>query len=113
MLSLRLSAVAIVALALSTPSTAATGATAEAVSADDLHAALMASEAYPTAAQCGTCHPRHYREWSVSQHAYTQISPVFNAMQGKIIELTNGTNGDFCIRCHTPIGMITRASRSS
>ena len=33
------------------------------------------------------------------------MSPVFNAMHGKILKLTNGTNGDFCIRCHTPVGM--------
>jgi hypothetical protein len=33
------------------------------------------------------------------------MSPVFNAMHAKIMKLTNGTNGDFCIRCHTPVGM--------
>ena len=26
-------------------------------------------------------------------------------MSSKLIELTNGTLGDFCIRCHTPVGM--------
>ena len=60
---------------------------------------------FPSANTCGTCHPDHYREWSVSQHAYAQMSPVFNAMHGTILKLTNGTNGDFCIRCHTPVGM--------
>jgi hypothetical protein len=33
------------------------------------------------------------------------MSPVFNAMHGTVLKLTNGTNGDFCIRCHTPVGM--------
>ena len=33
------------------------------------------------------------------------MSPVFNAMNGAILKLTNGTNGDFCIRCHTQVGM--------
>jgi hypothetical protein len=33
------------------------------------------------------------------------MSPVFNAMHATILKLTNGTNGDFCIRCHTPVGM--------
>jgi len=60
---------------------------------------------FPSANTCATCHPDQYREWSVSQHAYAQMSPVFNAMHGRILELTNGTNGDFCIRCHTPVGM--------
>ena len=46
-----------------------------------------------------------YREWSVSAHSYAQMSPVFNAMHATILKITNGTNGDFCIRCHTPVGM--------
>jgi hypothetical protein len=33
------------------------------------------------------------------------MSPVFNAMSGTVIKLTSGTNGDFCIRCHSPVGM--------
>ncbi len=60
---------------------------------------------YPSASECKQCHPDHYREWSVSPHAYAQMSPVFNSMQATILAITNGTNGDFCIRCHTPVGM--------
>jgi nitrate/TMAO reductase-like tetraheme cytochrome c subunit len=60
---------------------------------------------FPSANTCATCHPDHYREWSVSQHAYAQLSPAFNAMHGVIRKRTQGTNGDFCIRCHTPVGM--------
>lgn len=70
-----------------------------------MHARLLAEDPYPSAKQCGQCHPRHYREWSVSAHAYAQLSPVFNAMQNAVRKLTNGTMGDFCIRCHTPVGM--------
>ncbi|MEX0741589.1 MAG: multiheme c-type cytochrome, partial [Phycisphaeraceae bacterium] len=71
----------------------------------DMHEELLVKDAYPSARECGVCHPKHYEDWSVSSHAYAQISPVFNAMQGKVSKLTNGTNGDFCIRCHTPVGM--------
>lgn len=70
------------------------------------HARVFQEEGrFPSANTCATCHPDHYREWSVSQHAYSQISPVFNAFHGRILQITNGTNGDFCIRCHTPVGM--------
>ncbi len=72
---------------------------------DDPHLPLFDASQYPSAAECGTCHPAHYREWSVSPHAYAMVSPVFNAMHETILILTNGSNGDFCIRCHTPIGM--------
>ena len=71
----------------------------------DPHQQLFLEERFPSAQSCMTCHPRHYREWSVSPHAYAQLSPVFNSMHAKILKLTNGTSGDFCIRCHTPVGM--------
>jgi nitrate/TMAO reductase-like tetraheme cytochrome c subunit len=69
------------------------------------HEKLFVEDEYPSAATCRTCHPSHYREWSVSSHAYAQLSPVFNAMQATVTKLTSGSNGDFCIRCHTQVGM--------
>jgi hypothetical protein len=72
---------------------------------DKAHAKFFLNNRFPSATMCGECHPKHYRQWSVSQHAYAQMSPVFNAMHGKLLKLTNGTSGDFCIRCHTPVGM--------
>ena len=69
------------------------------------HAQLFESGRFPSALQCGKCHPTQFRQWSVSQHSYAQLSPIFNAMQGKIDKGVNGTNGDFCIRCHTQVGM--------
>ncbi|MGH1362695.1 MAG: multiheme c-type cytochrome [Calditrichia bacterium] len=69
------------------------------------HDALFAESRFPSASTCKTCHASHYEEWSVSAHAYAQLSPVFNAMHAEIVQRTNGTNGDFCIRCHTPVGM--------
>jgi hypothetical protein len=69
------------------------------------HEKLFLENRFPSATACRTCHPSHFDEWSVSQHAYAQLSPIFNAMAGKISKLTNGTNGDFCIRCHTQVGM--------
>ena len=33
------------------------------------------------------------------------MSPVFNSMHATLLKATSGTNGDFCIRCHTQIGM--------
>lgn len=73
--------------------------------ADSAHTKLLVEERFPSANTCQTCHPEQFREWAVSQHAYAQLSPVFNAFQGTITKLSNGTNGDFCIRCHTQVGM--------
>jgi nitrate/TMAO reductase-like tetraheme cytochrome c subunit len=69
------------------------------------HLELFAESRYPSANTCKVCHEDHYKEWSVSQHAYAQLSPIYMAMQNKINQLSNGTNGDFCIRCHNQVGM--------
>jgi hypothetical protein len=68
------------------------------------HADLFIENDYPSATTCATCHPKHYKEWSVSQHSYAQLSPVYLSFSSFTNEITSGTNGDFCFRCHTPIG---------
>ncbi len=88
-------------------SAASVGFAAESGVASDVHRRLLAESRFPSASECQNCHPNHYEEWSSSQHAYSQMSPVFNAMHGEMLKRTNGTLGDFCIRCHTPIGMQT------
>ena len=59
---------------------------------------------YPTAAQCGECHTQIYEEWSSSQHAYASISPMFHKFEQKFQDLTQGTVGTFCVRCHQQAG---------
>ncbi len=59
---------------------------------------------FPSAKQCGACHPRQYEQWARSMHAYAQHSPVFEAFNLTLLERTGGTLGTFCSRCHTPIG---------
>lgn len=59
---------------------------------------------FPSAKQCAQCHPKQYREWSRSMHAYAQQSPIFEAFNLTLIERTAGTIGTFCTRCHTQIG---------
>jgi hypothetical protein len=59
---------------------------------------------YPTAAQCGECHKQIYEEWSSSNHAYASISPMFHKFEQKFQELTQGTVGTFCVRCHQQVG---------
>ncbi len=73
-------------------------------SAEAEHLNLFVENRYPSANTCGVCHPKHYREWSVSQHAYAQLSPIYLSLNNKINQLSNGSNGDFCLRCHSPVG---------
>lgn len=68
---------------------------------------------YPTAAQCGQCHKQIYDEWASSQHAYASISPMFHAFEQKFQELTQGTVGTFCVRCHQQVGTQLGESRET
>jgi hypothetical protein len=55
--------------------------------------------------RCKTCHPRHYREWASSMHAYAAEDPVFQAMNRRGQRETQGELGDFCVRCHAPLAL--------
>ncbi|WP_119631612.1 c-type cytochrome [Methylocaldum marinum] len=72
---------------------------------DEPHAALFDEAKFPSAQECGRCHLQIYREWSASRHAFAQISPTFLAYQATLVNLTKGTLGDFCQRCHSQVGM--------
>lgn len=72
--------------------------------ADDPHARVYSENAFPSAAQCGECHPKVFSEWSSSSHAYASISPMFHKFEQTINDLTQGTIGTFCVRCHQQVG---------
>lgn len=59
---------------------------------------------------CRDCHPKHYREWSGSMHAYAADDPVFLAMNRRGQEETGGELGDFCVKCHAPMAVHTGAT---
>jgi len=84
---------------LSAAAKAAEGTEAPIPAVDEATLAL-----YPTAAQCGECHKEIYEEWSSSQHAYASISPMFHKFEQKFQDLTQGTVGTFCVRCHQQVG---------
>ena len=80
----------------------------------DGHSGLANDESlYPTAAQCGECHKQIYEEWSSSNHAYASISPMFHKFEQKFQDLTQGTVGTFCVRCHQQVGTQLGESRET
>jgi nitrate/TMAO reductase-like tetraheme cytochrome c subunit len=71
---------------------------------NDPHAAVYMESAYPSANECRECHTQIYEEWASSNHAYASISPMFHKFEQAITDLTQGTIGTFCVRCHQQIG---------
>ena len=77
----------------------------------DPHLALFTKNAYPSARECATCHEEIYQQWSISAHAYAAVSPMFNKFEQKIYDLSQGTVGYFCMRCHAPVATSLCLSR--
>ena len=69
----------------------------------DPHAEVFADNQFPSAMACAKCHKKIYDEWRISAHAYSAISPMFQKFEQKMTELTKGTVGTFCVRCHAPV----------
>ncbi len=97
-----------------TPSNPATGAAAPGGKppAVDPHLELYTKSAYPSARECAVCHEEIYQQWSVSAHAYAQVSPMFNKFEQRLNDLSQGTVGYFCMRCHAPVATSLCASRA-
>jgi Cytochrome c554 and c-prime len=69
----------------------------------DPHADVFQESMFPSATQCAKCHEQIYDEWASSGHAYASISPMFTRFEDTINELSQGTIGYFCLRCHAPV----------
>lgn len=72
----------------------------------------FASTGFNDPTMCGTCHPRHFKEWQGSIMHYAAISPVFNAFELTMQKLTEGAfaadgeTENFCIGCHAPTAVF-------
>ncbi len=54
---------------------------------------------------CGSCHEQHYAEWRTSMHAYAITDPVFRGLVAARQADLAGTEDQFCMQCHTPLGV--------
>ena len=103
---LRLALIAFSVLLSPGPGALAEAADDAARDADSMHAALLLEDRFPAAGVCAQCHPVQFREWSVSPHAYSQLSPVVLAMQNTTNLQASSTAEDFCQRCHAPVSAV-------
>ncbi|QDV82544.1 multiheme c-type cytochrome [Stieleria magnilauensis] len=79
----------------------------------DPHEDLWTEDCYPSAESCRACHPVQYEQWRASGHAYASVSPMFNRFDQAMTELTEGTVGSFCNRCHSPVQTQLKIPRST
>jgi hypothetical protein len=80
-------------------------------SSPDAGPVRMSREQLMDPKECQNCHPKHYREWASSMHAYAAEDPVFIAMNKRGQRETEGKMGDFCVRCHAPMALREGATK--
>lgn len=80
---------------------------------EDPHKDVFADNCYPSATACAKCHQKIYDEWRVSAHAYAAISPMFQKFEQAISQLSQGTIGYFCMRCHAPVATQMNFDRAT
>ena len=85
----------------------------ETTAATDPHEALWTEDCYPSAEACRSCHPGQYEQWRASGHAYAAVSPMFSRFEQAMTDLTRGTVGSFCVRCHSPVGTQLKIPRAA
>jgi hypothetical protein len=56
---------------------------------------------------CKGCHIEIYRQWQGSVMAHSWKDPIYRALLKRASEATDGAVDNFCIGCHSPIGMVT------
>lgn len=62
---------------------------------------------FSSASDCKGCHPNQYNEWKGSMHAYAFVDPINTVwMDGLRASVGAQTLGQFCVQCHSPIGML-------
>jgi hypothetical protein len=57
---------------------------------------------------CGGCHVDIYKQWKGSMHSNSWTDPVYRAALNLMSKASNGRTDNFCMGCHTPIGVVTR-----
>lgn len=56
---------------------------------------------------CAACHTDIYDQWKDSVMAHAWVDPIYRSLLQKASEATGGKVDNFCIGCHSPIGMVT------
>jgi hypothetical protein len=101
----RLSMSAVMVLAAACSSTEPPASSRESATLAQAAGPTLSREALMDPETCAGCHPKHYREWASSMHAYAGEDPVFIAMNKRGQRETNGELGDFCVKCHAPMAL--------
>ncbi|WNO08802.1 multiheme c-type cytochrome [Teredinibacter sp. KSP-S5-2] len=67
----------------------------------------MPEHAFEKTETCAGCHQEIYSQWQNSVMAKSWEDPIYRSLLEMASKATNGAIDNFCIGCHTPIGLTT------
>lgn len=67
----------------------------------------VTSDQFDVPEVCGGCHIEIYNQWRGSMHSNAWHDPIYKAMLKLASEATEGAVDNFCMGCHTPVGVVT------
>jgi Cytochrome c554 and c-prime len=59
---------------------------------------------------CLPCHATQVEDWASSPHGYAMVDPVFHALVRLGQRATEGTLGQFCVQCHSPVALALQTA---
>ena len=69
---------------------------------------VLTAEFFDLPELCGGCHVDIYKQWKGSMHSNSWMDPIYRAALNLMSKTSNGKTDNFCMGCHTPIGVVTR-----
>jgi len=57
---------------------------------------------------CSGCHMDLYTQWKGSMHSNAWTDPVYRSALSMMSQASHGKIDNFCMGCHTPVGVVTR-----
>jgi hypothetical protein len=68
----------------------------------------VTAEQFEPIVLCSGCHMDIYTQWKGSMHSNAWVDPVYRAALKLMSQYSKGKIDNFCMGCHTPIGVVTR-----
>lgn len=73
----------------------------------------VTSQQFEPTELCSGCHIDMYTQWKGSMHSNSWADPVYRAALNLMSTASKGRTDNFCMGCHTPIGVVTREASPS
>lgn len=74
---------------------------------------IVSVDQFESPATCGACHVQIFEQWKGSMHSNAWTDPVYRAALNLMSRVTGGKIDNFCMGCHTPIGVVTKEATPS